>query len=458
MAELDIHGKDTIAALLTGSSDGVVSIVRISGPAATRVRERCFRKTRPGPFRVGTLHVGEVVDAAGAGLMEGMCVSFADGASYTGENAVEIHGMGGRINAQRLLDTVLAAGARQAQPGEFTLRAYLRGRVGLDQAEAVAAMLGAQSHAAAQQAQRLRGGALGAALEPLRESMLALLAETEAYLDFPEDGLPEQRRAAHRALALQMAADLLQMVKGSHRTRRMLEGARVVLWGAPNAGKSTLFNALCGEDRAIVDEAPGTTRDVVETRVLWAGMPVTLVDTAGVRQGTNRVEQEGVQRSRTQCAGADAVLWCISTDSPASAVVPPPATAPVLVVETKGDLASDFGTAPGAARRLNTDVLPVSALLGEGVAELTTRLLQLLGADGPGEANAVVATARQGALLTRAAECLQHAVAVRDGAEPEEVAAQCLRDAAEALGDVCGRVLPTEEVLGAIFGRFCIGK
>jgi tRNA modification GTPase len=454
---LDLQCKDTIAALLTGSSDGVVAVVRISGPDAVRVRERVFRKRRPGPFRAATLHRGDVMED-GRASMEALCATFPGTASFTGEPCVEIQGYGGRINAERLLARVLACGARLAQPGEFSLRAFLHGRMGLDQAEAVAGLLTAQSTQAAREAERLRHGVLARALEPLREGMLALLAETEAHLDFPEDGLPESRRDAQRMLCLEMADTLRGLQRGGDRLRRMLEGARVVLWGAPNAGKSTLLNALCGEPRAIVDEQPGTTRDVVEVHLIWDGMPITLVDTAGVRVGGNRVEEEGIRRSHAEADRADLVLCCVSAEDAGTGFMAPPGKRPVLVVETKNDLASAHGAAPGAARRLGAECLPVSAQSGEGLPALRAQVLSMLGGGTRPHDGTVVATARQADLLDRSARALRECVRARDATEPEEVAAQWLRIAAEALGEVSGRAMPPEEVLGAIFGRFCIGK
>jgi tRNA modification GTPase len=455
MTTLDLECKDTIAALLTGSGDGVINVVRISGAAAVDVRDRVFVKHKGGPHKNGVMHLGHA-NCAGV-PMEALCVTFGGTRTFTGEPCVELHGMGGRINAARLLDAVLGGGARQAMPGEFSLRAFLHGRLSLDQAEAVAALLTAQSTQAAVAATRLREGVLARALEPLRESVLSLLAETEAYLDFPDDGLPPQRVAAQRAMALDVADSLHSLLRGHERTRRMLEGARVVLWGAPNAGKSTLLNVLCGEARAIVDEVPGTTRDVVEAHVLWGGMPITLLDTAGVRDATGRVEQEGIRRSQEAAAKADLVLYCISADTRSESLLDPPAGVPVLVVETKGDLASKWGAAPAAARHLGTESLTVSALVGEGMETLRARMEDRLGGMRP-DGDVVTATARQGELLTLAAEGLKAAMAARDVRDPEEVIAEHLRQAARCLGEVSGRAMPPEEVLGVIFSRFCIGK
>jgi tRNA modification GTPase len=456
MATLDLQCKDTIAALLTGSGDGVVCVVRISGPDALRVRDRVFRKRRPTPWRAATLHLGELL-LGKASRAEALGVTFPGKASFTGEACVELHGYGGRINSARLLAAVLAAGARQAQPGEFSLRAYLHGKMALDQAEAVSALMTARTDQAAVAAERLSGGTLGRALEPLREGLLLLLAETEAYLDFPEDGLPARRLEAQRMLALEVSDSLLGLLKGHDRTRRMLEGARVVLWGAPNAGKSSLLNALCGEERAIVDEIPGTTRDVVETQVQWDGMPVTLVDTAGVRTAEARVEQEGVRRSHAQAARADLVLYCVSTANQGRELTDPPGGRACLVVETKGDLASSWGAAPGVARRLGTETLTVSAHTGLGMEALKARIILRLGG-ASGAADSVTATARQGELLAGAAHALKQVVRCRDEGEPEEVVAEWMRQAARQVGEVSGRAVPTEEVLGTIFGRFCIGK
>ncbi|MEW5850057.1 MAG: tRNA uridine-5-carboxymethylaminomethyl(34) synthesis GTPase MnmE [Myxococcota bacterium] len=459
MKPLDLEGVDTIAALLTGSSDGVVALVRISGPNAEGVRDRVFLRHHPGAWDAARLYLGTLREPDGSPGAEALCATFPVGRSYTGECCVEFHGYGGRINAQRLLHAVLAAGARQAEPGEFTLRAFLHGRMSLDQAEAVSALIGAQSEEAARQAELARRGALAQMLEPLREGMLALLAETEAYLDFPDEGLPEGRAEAQKLLALELVEHLRTIMKGHARSRRLLEGARVVLWGEPNAGKSTLLNALCGTDRSIVDDTPGTTRDVVETRVVWDGMPITLVDTAGIREGVGRVEQEGVRRSKREAEQADVVVHCVGTDSLGANLEAPPSRDRPLVVETKADLASVCGAAFALARRLGTEVLSVSAHTGEGLGTLKDRLIQrLTGGARQGVDGVVAATARQGTLIEHAIHALQSAIRFRDEGEPEEAVAEWLRRAARCVGEVSGRALPTEEVLGAIFQRFCIGK
>ncbi|MBI5494737.1 MAG: tRNA uridine-5-carboxymethylaminomethyl(34) synthesis GTPase MnmE [Deltaproteobacteria bacterium] len=452
---LDLACRDTIAALLTGNGDGVINAVRVSGPGATGVRDAVFLRARPGRVRPATLHLGRVQTAGGA--LETLCATFPGPRSYTGETCVELHGPGGRVNGQRLLQAVLGRGARQAQPGEFTLRAFLHGRLTLDQAEAVGLLLQAQSAEAAVAAERLRTGEVALALEPVREAVLGLLAETEAYLDFPEDGLPRASLDHQREAATRAAAALRALLRGHERTRRMLEGARVVLYGAPNAGKSALFNALCGRDRAIVDDAPGTTRDVVEASVTWEGMPVTLVDTAGTRVAAGRVEQEGVRRSLEEAARADLLLYCVGADDGGRDMRDPPPGPPVIVVETKGDLASSHGAAPGAAVRLGTAALTVSARVAEGLPALRRQIVERLSGRGHAE-GVVAATARQAERVACAAEELQGAVRARDAGEPEEVVAERFRRAASAIGEVSGRVMPTEEVLGAIFGRFCIGK
>jgi tRNA modification GTPase len=454
---LDLQCQDTIAALLTGSSDGVLAVVRISGPQALAVRDRVFAKARPGPFQPATLHGGHLLERGQAG-MHLLCATFPGTRSYTGEPSVELQGYGGRVNADRLLSTVLAQGARLAQPGEFTLRAFLHGRMSLDQAEAVSHLLTAQTHAAAQQAEHLRAGSLARALAPVRADMLNLLAETEAYLDFPEDGLPPQRSQAQRETMASLVSTLNQLRRGGQRVRRMLEGARVVLWGAPNAGKSTLLNALCGEQRAIVDEAPGTTRDAVEAHVVWDGVPVTLVDTAGIHGATDRVEQEGIRRSQEQARRADVVLWCVAADHPGVVESPPVEPSRLWVVQTKSDRAPHTGVASREAAARGLPCVPVCAPSGDGLASLRQQLDAHLAGNTASAQDAVAANARQADLLERAAAALECAMAARDHAEPEEAAAQWLRNAADCVGQVSGQAMPTEEVLGQIFSRFCIGK
>lgn len=434
---------DTIAAIATARGAGGVAIVRVSGPEAIAiVAGMVGQGAAELPDRM--LVHGVARDRGGARLDEVLVVAMRAPRSYTGEDVAEVHGHGGTVNAGRLLREALERGARLADAGEFTRRAFEHGKVDLAAAEGLLGVIEAASERAWRVAQGQLAGALSETVAGLRGQATTLLAEIEACVDFPEEGLEflatTQVGATARALAARCEA-----LAGTFRLGRALrDGIEVALVGPVNAGKSSLLNALVGRERALVAAEPGTTRDYVEVRVEWDGIAVTLIDTAGERSTTSEVEERGIALGRERAANADVRVWIDETGqgSPTST-----AAAGTVLVRSKADLG---GETPAGA-------LATSARTGAGLDALRARILEVAGAVGEGDDAVVVTSERQRGLLERASRGLARAADAIAAAMPAEVVAVDARDALSALAAVTGDEVG-EDVLDALFARFCIGK
>ncbi|MCZ7600987.1 MAG: tRNA uridine-5-carboxymethylaminomethyl(34) synthesis GTPase MnmE [Gammaproteobacteria bacterium] len=443
------RSADTIAAIATPPGIGGIGIVRVSGPDAAEVC-RALTGSCPPPrmARFGTFR-----GADGAAVDHGITLYFPRPASYTGEDVVEFEGHGGDTVMEILLEEACRAGARPARPGEFSERAFLNGRMDLAQAEAVADLIESASREAARLAMRSLEGVFSTRVAGCAEALMAIRLYVEAAIDFPEeeiDFLAESDVAARLDDARALVAGTLEESRRGALVRRGLD---VVLAGAPNAGKSSLLNALAGRQRAIVSATPGTTRDTVDERVRIGGVTVNLVDTAGLREAAEEIEREGIRRAREAAAAADLVLAvCDDADGDEAAdaliasLAPGPAT---LVVHNKIDLTD---AAPGDHGRPGH--LWVSALTGAGI-EALEHALMAHARRGGGE-NVFLARRRHVDALERALAALDEAVAeTRLG--NGELVAESLRLAHDALGEITGAVT-SDDLLGAIFGSFCIGK
>ncbi|HPF36635.1 MAG TPA: tRNA uridine-5-carboxymethylaminomethyl(34) synthesis GTPase MnmE [Candidatus Krumholzibacteria bacterium] len=443
----------TIAALATPPGAAGLAVVRVSGPAALRVAaavcDADASRLAPASSHRAVLTVVRAPDGRDA-LDQVLLLPMHAPHSYTGEDVVEFFCHGGSVPAALVLEACLAAGARQAGPGEFTRRAFLHGRLSLDQAEAVADLIHAEDRLAARAAlARLRGG-LRAEVAAVEAPLLELLAALEGSLEFSEHedvDVPRSRVVSVLDGALRALDALLADAEAGRRVR---DGVRTVLAGPVNAGKSTLFNTLLGRERALVDADAGTTRDVVSARVELDGVTFHLQDTAGLRDAAGRVEAAGIARTHEALAAADLVLWLRPLDDPA--VPEPPRTeATVLAVAARADLAPRSVTPAGALR--------VSARTGEGIEELKAAMVAAVQAERMHE---VARTGR--ALARRHRERLELArsalaevrTVVADGA-PDEVTASLLAPALQGLGEVTGRVY-SERLLGEVFSKFCVGK
>jgi tRNA modification GTPase len=398
--------------------------------------------------------LGEALDADGQPLDQALGVYFPPGASYTGEPTIELHLHGSPAVVEAALNAMLAAGARPALPGEFTKRAFLAGRIDLAQAEAVADLIEAKSLAAARAAHRRLTGALSDKVGALRHLLAEAMALFEAEIDFPDDDLGRIDRGEAAALIAQAQEGVASLLAGHAQARVLAQGAVVALAGRPNAGKSSLLNRLAGARRAIVHESPGTTRDAVEAEVAIEGVPVRLIDTAGLRGAADEVERQGVELARQAIAGADLTIYLIDgavglTEEDRHFVAAADRER-TIVVWNKCDLRP-----PDAAFAELSD-LAISAKRGDGVENLQRRILSALHADA-GEGEALLAAVRHRQLALLAQERLTEALRLTStDAEPELLAME-LRDAANALAEIVGETT-TDQVLDAVFARFCVGK
>lgn len=479
---------DTIVAPATPPGRSALSVVRLSGPGSHMVRTRCLLATRSSrtprcqhavatfgrwvvPAPPGTHAPPEVIDEVVATFFEGP-------RSFTGEDMLEVSCHGSPHLVRRVVESCLAAGARMARPGEFTQRAFLNGKLDLTRAQAVVELIGSATDAARRHAiERLRGG-LERAVREAESAMLDAAAMTEAWLDFPEDDVgPEDRQmiAGHLERARLLLARLLATFR---RGRLELEGARVVLAGPPNVGKSSLFNAILGRERALVTPIAGTTRDVLEARVDLEGIPLTLIDTAGLRETVDEVERLGVGRSHEELEQARAVLWLMdATTMPHEAGLPPArvmeaatrAHADLLLVLNKTDAAPE-PTMNAWQLALNTEPLRhlphvvVAARQPETLAPLLATITSLLmheatdRATAPGEhTDVVLADIEQHALMSQALEALDRARAAFAQGLSGELVMVDLQESLDKLAAITGASV-SEEKLDRIFRQFCLGK
>jgi tRNA modification GTPase len=444
--------RDTIAAIATAPGGGI-GIVRLSGPRAAEIVARLVRPWPPKPQTHKLQHTVVYDPSTGARIDEVLAVVMRAPHSYTGEEVAELQGHGGPLVLGRVLQAALAAGARMAEPGEFTRRAFEAGRIDLSQAEAVAALIGARSERALRVAQATNAGALSGEIVRLRQKLVAVLAEVEGALDFPDDAGDAAPEATSARVLDEVSREMSRLAT-SYRPA-LFRPVEVALVGRVNAGKSSLLNALAGEERAIVDAEPGTTRDAVAVEVALDGVAVTLVDTAGEREQPERperIEQRGLELARKRSARADAVVLVVDGSVGFDAAERARWDAiggAKLLAWNKRDL--------GRARDLPAESIVVEtvATSGEGVAELGRAIARAVAGD-PDDHVSVVSE-RQAEALRDGAATLQRAAAALRAGEPAELAAVDARRALDAMGRVTGETVDAE-VLDAIFARFCIGK
>ena len=465
---------DTIVAIATPVGRAGLGVVRISGAAAQAVAAQLLVRTRPlsarratltrvrdlaegdGGNGVGPSHTSGRVAWTPRAIDSVVATLFPGPGSYTGEDTIEISAHGSPIVLERIVASAMSAGARMARPGEFTLRAYVNGRIDLVQAEAVGDLIDAVTPTQARQAFDQLSGGLTDAIASIASDLDGLIARLEASLDFPEEGY---HFADSNEIATVIGAArgrIGSLLEGSRRGRVIREGRELVLVGGPNVGKSSLLNALIGAERAIVTEVPGTTRDLVTERCEIEGSPVTMVDTAGLREGAERVEEEGIRRTRRAAAASTLVLVVVDRSRPLGetrhALDETEGATARVVVASKVDLPAAWNV-----ERELEGAVEVSARTGAGMASLRAAIGRALIGASESEELPRLSNVRHIGLLERADACLGRASEQAGAGAPEELLLIDLHDARRSLDEVVGRRTP-DDVLAKIFAEFCIGK
>lgn len=458
---------DTIAAIATPVGQGGIGIVRMSGPQALQVGQKVFKARHPRPeLKSHRLYLGHLIDPKSGNTIDEVLFSFMRGPNaYTAEDTVEINSHSGCVLLSKILEILIQEGARLARPGEFTYRAFLNNRIDLTQAEAVVDLINAKSEHGLRIASQQITGAFKQQIDALRHKAVEILSHAEVAIDFPEE---ESDRFSRQTGARDIEQHLITPLRGliaAHAGRVWVDGVRTVIVGRVNAGKSSLLNRLVNEDRAIVTPTPGTTRDVIESSVRVGGIPLTLMDTAGIRDVSDEVEKMGVQLTHRKCNEADLVLIVVDRSRPLDQddhkIMQQAQGKNTLIVINKIDLPSRW-----RAEQLS-DTLPcfpyphrveISALTGQGVETLKSALTQTItGTDTPLPASQTVPNLRHQKALMKASAAFQAAKQNTQDDLPMEVVALELKTGLDALGDITGET-STEQVLDAIFSQFCLGK
>jgi len=451
--------SDTIAAIATAPGEAGIAIIRISGAESLMIADRIFSnageppsRRPPGTFVRGFVKAGERV------LDEALLLVMRTPHSYTREDVVEIQCHGGFVSARRILQTILTAGVRLAEPGEFTKRAFLNGRIDLVQAEAVLDLIRAQSDRSAAVAVEQLDGSLSASFNDVYDNIVRVCADLEAVLDFSEDDappalIPEATAQVHRIM--EQIHYMLETWEEGHLLR---EGALVVISGRPNVGKSTLLNALLGRNRAIVSPLPGTTRDTIEETIILEGIPIRLVDTAGLRTTTCAIEQEGIRRARSHMQKADLHLYIIDASKPLDGEdgshLKSLRAGKSIVIMNKIDLGilikeKDTAGFINIKAQINA---------GKGLKEIQMRIIEQLGLTYSGQPHAVIAERHKKILQKSCADIKDALTILKSGQDKSIVlAVSHLRFAIESLGQITGKIYHAE-LLNSIFSRFCVGK
>jgi tRNA modification GTPase len=443
---------DTIFAPATAAGRAAVAVVRLSGPQ-TRAAVAAVAGRVPAARRAA---LRRLQDADGEAIDHALVLFFPAPHSYTGEDAAEFHVHGGPAVVGALIRALAALGLRLAEPGEFTRRAFENGKLDLAQAEGVADLVDAETEAQRRQALEQLGGRLSQAQAEWTEALVEALALLEAAVDFPDEEVPQDVAARARPVLERLIAELEEAAADAERGERVREGYRIALIGAPNAGKSTLLNALAKREAAIVTATPGTTRDIIEVPMVLAGYKAVLADTAGLREAADEIEAEGVRRARAWAARADLRLWLVDGSNETTPGVPMELRPGDLCLITKRDRPAGAAGAWAAAqaRRLGLSTAEITARgpgdLGWLETTLAERVVETLAGGEPPAATRL----RHQELLSEAADRLRHALGED---ERLELAAEDVRLAARALDRITGRIDP-EQVLGRIFATFCIGK
>ena len=454
--------NDTIAAIGTPPGEGGLCVVRLSGPDSIAIADRVFSGAeRPSACRTHTIHHGYVIDPHSRERVDEVLMSlFKSPRSYTREDLIEFSGHGGMVPGGMILDVLIRSGARLAEPGEFTRRAFVNGRIDLLQAEAVGELIRARTDACARAALRQLNGTCSQQIDESRMKMIQVIAFIEVTLDFTEEGIPDMEPRTFLDQLRPVQESLGRLIRSSHETRVLRDGIRIALLGKPNVGKSSLLNMLTSRDRAIVNPESGTTRDTIEESVDIRGVPVTFVDTAGIRATSDIVEQQGVARSRNELEQADIPLVVFDASRPPDhddrKLVDLLSRRKGVFILNKCDLDAYN---PDSYAELTTDqrCVRTSAKHGTGLEDLLETILEIAQYDPARFESGLVINARQGDLLNKAKVNLDRGIGVLAEGIGAEMAAIDLRECVRHLGVLVGKDIG-DAVLDHVFSRFCIGK
>jgi tRNA modification GTPase len=456
-----MYVQDTIAAISTPSGEGGIGVIRVSGPEADRIAADIFRRTESGGLAGHRFYYGSIIDPVSGDLVdEAMVVIMRAPRSYTREDVFEIQCHGGSLVVQRILALVLRRGARLAEPGEFTKRAYLNGRIDLVQAEAIIDVIRSKTDAALNLAQHQREGLLSRRIAAFRTSLVHALALIEAHIDFPEDEIGVSVAAEIEQLAAESGAEIANLLAGFSEGKVLREGVSVIIAGKPNVGKSSLLNTLLCEKRAIVTSVPGTTRDIIEEIVTIGGLPVRMLDTAGVRLTDDPVEQEGVNLTLERIPLADLVLFMVDGarpfDDEDGMLLAVLGSCRFIVVKSKSDLPVVAQLPPDLD---GCQVVSISTRTGQGIDDLRAVIHDafLSGTAIDSREFVALSRARHRDSLEKADTALARFRACLVSGAALELLAWEIREALAAVGEVTGETTP-DEVLDLIFSKFCIGK
>lgn len=429
---------DTIAAVATPIGEAGLAVIRLSGPYAYTIADKLFKGRKPSEAPTHTALYGHILD-----IDEVILTTFRAPKSFTGEDTIEISCHGGILVTKLILDAILNTGARLAHPGEFTRRAFLNGRIDLTQAEAVADLISSRTELALKAANEQLAGSLAKRINKLRDELVLVLAHVEAHIDFPDEDISPDTKDQLLNKLRHANATIEQLLKTAPEGQILRRGIRIAIVGKPNAGKSSLLNQLLARDRAIVSPIAGTTRDTIEETANIRGIPVIFIDTAGLRESTDIIEQEGIRRSRESIDRADLVLVVIDQTNPELELP----NKKHLIVLNKSDLAQS-----------NIKGIPISCATGEGLEELKDAIKAAVWSGDIGsEMSEVMINARHEEALTRAKREIDLTIAALEANDSIELAAMDLRLAVNAIGEIVGKT-STEDLLDAIFSQFCLGK
>lgn len=449
--------SDTIVALSTPVGESAIAVIRLSGPACTHIAQQVLQKKHKLSPRIASF--GRYTNIDGTIIDDCVVTYFEDKKSFTGEAMLEIAPHGNPLIIQKIIEDLIARGCRPAEPGEFTRTAFLNGKMDLSQAEAVADLIRARSERSIEAAQRQLHGSVGRKMSELTDRLLGIIAQIEAYIDFPEEDLPDEDQAGPAQALKSLLSEISYIIDTQHYTSILHDGLKTLIVGEPNVGKSSLINTLTGLDRSIVSDLPGTTRDYVSAPVMLGSWKIELLDTAGLHQSKDAIEQIGIFHTIEQAETADFFLFVVDASMPSPSL---PDTllsrmnpSNTLIIVNKTDLVDD---------NQHQDFMPdfkharTSLKSGDGIQSMQQSWLKIIeDTIKPSAVDGVVVNARHAGLLDRSRKALELAFDKMKSGELSELIAAELRDALDSIGDVVGKV-DNERMLDQLFKNFCIGK